>query len=622
MAKKQFKAESKRLLDLMINSIYTNREIFLRELISNASDATDKRYYNAISGSEAGLIRDELAIEIALDKSARTLTISDSGCGMSEEDLNSNLGVIAKSGSLAFKKENENLDDVDIIGQFGVGFYAAFMVAKKVSVLSRAVGSDKAYLWESDGADGYTITEAERDEVGTTIVLQIKDNTEEENYDEFLEQYRISALVKKYSDYIRYPIKMDITTQKPKEGVEGEFETEVKNEVLNSQVPLWKKEKSEITDDELNNFYQSKFHDYEAPARTIYSKTEGMVSYTAMMFVPSNAPFDFYSKDYVKGLSLYTNGVMIMEKCSDLLPDYFSFVRGIVDSQDLSLNISREMLQHDRQLKVIATSIEKKIRGELLSWLKADREGYEKFFEKFGPQLKYGVYAGFGMNKDKLSDLLLFYSSSEEKQVTLDEYVTRMKEDQKFIYFVAGESNAKLDTLPQVEYLKSRGIEVLYLTGEVDEFAVRMMNSYKDKTFRSITEGDLELMDEGEKKELEEKASENADLLAKIKEILGEKVSDVKLSGSLMNSPVAFSTEGGMSSSMEKFLNSMPSGEKVKATRILEINANHEILNSLKAADEDKLKTYAEILYTQAQLIDGIAPEDPVEFARVICSLM
>ncbi len=622
MAKRQFKAESKRLLDLMINSIYTNREIFLRELISNASDATDKRYYNAISGNEAGLIRDELAIEIALDKSARTLTISDSGCGMSEEDLNSNLGVIARSGSLAFKKENENLDDVDIVGQFGVGFYAAFMVAKKVSVLSRAVSSDKAYLWESDGADGYTITEAERDEVGTTIVLQIKDNTEDENYDEFLEQYRISALVKKYSDYIRYPIKMDITTQKPKEGAEGEFETEVKNEVLNSQVPLWKKEKSEITDDELNNFYQSKFHDFDAPARTIYSKTEGMVSYTAMMFVPSNAPFDFYSKDYEKGLSLYTNGVMIMEKCSDLLPDYFSFVRGVVDSQDLSLNISREMLQHDRQLKVIATSIEKKIRGDLLSWLKADREGYEKFFEKFGPQLKYGVYAGFGMNKDKLSDLLLFYSSSEEKQVTLEEYVTRMKEDQKFIYFVAGESVSKINSLPQVEYLKSRGIEVLCLTGEVDEFAVRMMNSYKDKTFRSITEGDLELMNEDEKKELEEKVSENADLLAKIKEILGEKVSDVKLSASLMNSPVAFSTEGGMSSSMEKFLNSMPSGEKVKATRILEINANHEILNSLKAADEDKLKTYAEILYTQAQLIDGIAPEDPVEFARVICSLM
>ncbi len=620
MAKKQFKAESRRLLDLMINSIYTNREIFLRELISNASDATDKRYYNAISGGEAGLIREDLSIEIAVDKNTRTLTISDSGCGMTEDELNSNLGVIAKSGSLAFKKENENLEDVDIIGQFGVGFYAAFMVAKKVSVLTRAVGSETAFLWESDGADGYTITEAERDEVGTTIVLTLKDNTEEESFDEFLEQYRISALVKKYSDYIRYPIKMDMVTTKPIE--DGKTEEIVTNEVLNSQVPLWKKEKSEIKEDELNTFYQSKFHDYEAPAKTIYSKTEGMVSYTALMFVPANAPFDFYSKDYEKGLSLYTNGVMIMEKCPDLVPDYFSFVRGVVDSQDLSLNISREMLQHDRQLKVIATSIEKKIRSELSSWLKSDREGYEKFFEKFGPQLKYGAYANFGMNKDKLADLLLFYSSSEKKQVTLSEYVARMKESQDSIYFVAGESVSKLDTLPQVEYLKSRDIEILYLTGEVDEFAVRMMNSYNDKVFRSITEGDISQMTDDEKKAIEDKNSENADLLNKIKEILGDKVHDVRLSGSLMSSPVAFSTEGGMSSSMEKFLNSMPSGEKVKATRILEINANHEILNSLKAADEDKLKTYAGILYTQAQLIDGIAPEDPVEFARVICSLM
>ena len=623
MAKKQFKAESKRLLDLMINSIYTHREIFLRELISNASDATDKRYYNAMSSGEGGLSRDTLAIDISIDKSARTITISDSGCGMSEKELEENLGVIAKSGSLAFKQENEKMDDVDIIGQFGVGFYAAFMVASSVRVESRTANSDTAYSWESDGADGYTIKPCEKESIGTTITLTLKENTEDENFDEFLEPYRISALVKKYSDYIRYPIRMDIERRRLKEGSDNEYETEIVNETLNSMIPIWKKAKSEITDAEYSEFYQSKFHDYDAPARTIHTNTEGAVSYTALMFVPANAPFDYYSRDYEKGLALYTNGVMIMEKCADLLPDYFSFVRGIVDSQDLSLNISREMLQHDRQLRVIATSIEKKIRSELTTMLEREREAYEKFFDKFGMQLKYGVYAGFGQNKDKLADLLLFYSSSEKKPVTLKEYVSRMKESQEFIYFASGDSVSKIDNLPQTELLKSRGIEILYLTQDVDEFAVRMMNSYAEKTFRSVTEGDLGLETEEEKKALDEKNESSRELLDAIKEALGDKVSAVKLSASLMSAPVCLSTEGGISASMEKVLNAMPNGEKIHANRILEINAEHKVLDSLKKAQNDgKLALYADLLFTQAQLIEGIAPEDPVAFSRAICELM
>lgn len=625
MAKKQFKAESKRLLDLMINSIYTHREIFLRELISNASDATDKLYYNAMSEGQTGINRDELSVDIKLNKDARTITISDHGCGMTNQEMEENLGVIAKSGSLAFKQENEKMEDVDIIGQFGVGFYAAFMVSKHVRVVSRAAGNDSAFCWESDGADGYTITACEKPEHGTEITLTLKDNTEDENYDEFLDQHRISSLVTKYSDYIRYPIRMDMEKSRLKEGSEKEYETYIENETLNSMIPLWKKAKSELKDEDYNNFYQEKFHDYEEPARTIHTSAEGAVSYTAMLFIPSNAPYDYYTRDYEKGLALYTNGVMIMEKCADLIPDYFSFVRGLVDSQDLSLNISREMLQHDRQLRVIATSIEKKIRSELLNMLENERENYEKFFKNFGIQLKYGVYAQFGQNKDKLRDLLLFYSSSEKKMVTLKEYVSRMKENQEHIYFAVGESTAKLENLPQTELVRSRDMEILYLTDDIDEFTIRILNDYEGKTFCSVTEGDLGLETEEEKKEIEKKSEDNRTILDAIKEALGDKVGKVRLSTRLMSCPVCLSTEGGISTSMEKVLNAMPNAQKVHAERVLEINADHSIFEALrKAYDNDKelLKKYADLLYTQAQLIEGIAPEDPVAFSCAICDLM
>lgn len=623
MAKKQFKAESKRLLDLMINSIYTHREIFLRELISNASDATDKRYYNSMSRGESGLDRASLSIDIELNKVNRTVTICDHGCGMTDKDLEENLGIIAKSGSLAFKQEKEKMDDVDIIGQFGVGFYAAFMVSSKVRVESRAEDSETAFSWESNGADGYAVAPCEKDEIGTKIILTLKENTEDENYDEFLEPLRISSLVRKYSDYIRYPIKMDMERRQLKEGSESEYETVVVNEVLNSMIPIWKKSKSEISDEEYSEFYQTKFHDYEAPARTIHSSTEGAVSYTALMFIPANAPYDYYTRDYEKGLALYTNGVMIMEKCPDLLPDYFSFVRGIVDSQDLSLNISREMLQHDRQLRVIATSIEKKIKNELLNMLNNDREKYEAFFEKFGRQLKFGVYDGFGRNKDKLADLLLFHSSTEDKGVTLKEYVSRMKEEQKFIYFVSGESVAKLENLPQTEMVKARGMEILYLTQDVDEFALRMMREFDGKEFKSVTDGDLGLETEEEKEQIKSLTDENEELIKAIKEVLTGKVADVRLSNRLGTCPVCFTTEGGISTSMEKVLNAMPNSETIRASRILEINAEHKVFDALKAAlATDMIKTYADLLYTQAELIEGNLPEDPVAFSRAICDLM
>ncbi len=622
MAKKQFKAESKRLLDLMINSIYTHREIFLRELISNASDATDKRYYNAMSRGESGLDRASLSIDIVLDKAARTITICDHGCGMTDKELEENLGIIAKSGSLAFKQEKEKMEDVDIIGQFGVGFYAAFMVSSKVRVESCSEDS-RGYSWESNGADGYVIAECDKEDVGTKIILTLKENTEDENFDEFLEPYRISSLVKKYSDYIRYPIRMDMERRQLKEGSEDEFETKIVNETLNSMIPIWKKSKSELGDTEYSEFYQNKFHDYEAPARTIHTNTEGAVSYTALMFVPANAPYDYYTRDYEKGLALYTNGVMIMEKCPDLLPDYFSFVRGLVDSQDLSLNISREMLQHDRQLRVIATSIEKKIRSELLNMLDKDRAGYEKFFETFGRQLKFGVYESFGQNKDKLADLLMFYSSSEKKLVTLKEYVSKMKEDQQYIYFVSGESVAKLDNLPQTEKVKARGMEILYLTQDVDEFALRMMRDYDGKEFKSVSEGDLGLESEEEKEKIKSLTEENNDLITAIKEALNDKVSDVRLSNGLSSCPVCLTTEGGLSTSMEKVLNAMPTGEQVRAARVLEINADHKVFGALKAAQgSDRLAVYAKLLYTQAELIEGVLPEDPVAFSCAICELM
>ena len=637
MAVKQFQAESKRLLDLMINSIYTHQEIFLRELISNASDAIDKLYYRTLSDGDTGLSRDDFSISIIPDKQARTLTIEDNGCGMTEEELENNLGTIAKSGSLNFKKENEPKEDIEIIGQFGVGFYSAFMVAEKVTVVSRAYGSDTAWKWESSGAEGYTMEPGERSGHGTTITLQLKANTKENNYDEFLDTYRLKELVRKYSDYIRYPIRMDVEKSRMIEGTdkdaEGkyktpEYETYTENEVLNSMVPLWRKNRSEIKEEEYNQFYKDKFHDFADPLLVIHSSTEGTATYNALLFIPSQAPFDYYSRDYEKGLQLFSNGVMIMQKCPDLLPDYFSFVRGLVDSQDLSLNISREMLQHDRQLKLIESRLEKEIKSELESMLNRDREKYEKFFKNFGLQLKYGVYADYGVHKDLLQDLLLFYSSSEKKLVTLKEYVSRMKEDQKYIYYACGETVERIDLLPQTEALKEKGYEILYLTDNVDEFALRIMMKYDDKEFRSVSADDLGLETEEEKKAAEKQVEENKDLLAFLRDSLDGKVKAVILSQKLKSHPVCLSTEGAISMEMEKVLNSipMPEGEKVQAQRVLEINANHPIFAKLAKlygdSDRDRAAKYAKLLYNQALLIEGVSIEDPLAFSNDICDLM
>lgn len=628
MAMKQFQAESKRLLDLMINSIYTHREIFLRELISNASDAIDKLYYKTLSDGDTGLSRDDFSIRITPDKEARTLTITDNGCGMTKEELENNLGTIAKSGSLNFKKDNEPKEDIEIIGQFGVGFYSAFMVSDCVTVVSRAYGSDEAWKWSSKGAEGYMIEPCEKEGHGTEIVLNIKPNTEENNYDEFLDTYTIKNLVKKYSDYIRYPIRMDVEKSRMKEGCDEknpEFETYTENETLNSMVPLWRKNKNEITEDEYNRFYQDKFNDYEKPLKVIHSSTEGVATYNALMFIPARAPYDFYTRDYEKGLQLYSNGVLIMEKCPDLLPDYFSFVKGLVDSQDLSLNISREMLQHDRQLKVIASRLEKKIKSELEGLLLNDREQYESFYKNFGLQLKYGVYEDYGMHKDVLQDLLLFYSSSEKKLVTLKEYVERMKEEQKYIYYACGETVDKIDMLPQTEALKDKGYEILYLTDNVDEFALRMMMKYDDKEFRSVSADNLDLETEEEKQEAAKKVEENKDLLAFMKDALDGKVKQVILSQKLKTHPVCLSSEGAISIEMEKVLNAMPNDQKVQAQRVLEVNANHPIfekLCKLYAEDQDKLKEYAQLLYDQALLIEGVSVDDPVAFSNRICNLM
>ncbi len=638
MAIKQFKAESKRLLDLMINSIYTHQEIFLRELISNASDAIDKLYYRTLSDGDTGLNREDFSISIVPDKEARTLTIADNGCGMTKEELENNLGTIAKSGSLNFKKENEPKEDIEIIGQFGVGFYSAFMVAEKVTVMSRAFGAEEAWKWESKGAEGYTMEPCEMQERGTRIILALKPNTDENNYDEFLDTYRLKELVRKYSDYIRYPIRMDVEKSRMIEGTdkdaEGkyktpEYETYTENEVLNSMVPLWRKNKSEITQEEYNQFYKDKFHDFSDPLLVIHSSTEGTATYNALLFIPSQAPFDYYSRDYEKGLQLYSNGVMIMQKCADLLPDYFSFVRGLVDSQDLSLNISREMLQHDRQLKLIEGRLEKKIKSELESLLNHNREKYETFFKNFGLQLKYGIYADYGMHKDLLQDLLLFYSSSEKKLVTFKEYVSRMKEDQKYIYYACGETVERIDLLPQTEALKEKGYEILYLTDNVDEFALRMMMKYGEKEFRSVSADDLGLETEEEKKEAAKQVEENKDLLAFLKDSLEGKVKAVILSQKLKSHPVCLSTEGAISMEMEKVLNSMPmpeGGEKVQAQRVLEINAGHPIFQKLcalyAAGDKDRTAKYAKLLYNQALLIEGVSVEDPLAFSNDICDLM
>ena len=625
MEKKQFQAESKRLLELMINSIYTHKEIFLRELISNASDATDKLYYHASQEGKTGILRDNLPIRIDVDRDARTLKITDRGCGMTAEEMENNLGTIAHSGSLAFKEQNDKATDIDIIGQFGVGFYAAFMVADRVEVLSRASGSDSANLWESDGVDGFTIKPAEKEDCGTVITLHIKPNTENENYDEFLEQYTIQNLVRKYSDYIRYPIQMEMIRSRQKEGCDPEkpeWEDYQELTTLNSMIPLWKKSKSELKAEDYNDFFKKKFGGWEDPLRYIHTAVEGSVTYNALLYIPAKAPFNYYTKDYEKGLQLYSNGVLIMDKCADLLPDYFSFVRGLVDSADLSLNISREMLQHDRHLQLIANAIEKKIKNELTSMLKNKREDYEKFWKEFGLQLKYGAYQDYGMHKDKLIDLFLYHSSKENKLVTLDEYVSRMKEDQKNIYYACGETIAKIDALPQMELLRDKDYEVLCLTDPIDDFCMKMLNMYAEKPFKSISDGDLDLGTEEEKEEITRQIEENKALLDSFKEALGGKVSEVTLTGRLKSHPCCLSTKGMVSLEMEKLMNKQPGGQELHAERVLELNASHPIFTKLKNADAEQLKKLAEVLYTQALLIEGMPVEDPVAYANAVCDLI
>ncbi|WP_337613892.1 molecular chaperone HtpG [Ruminococcus sp.] len=626
MAKKEFKSESKRLLDLMINSIYTHKEIFLRELISNASDAIDKLCFIALTDDKLNMSRDDFKIFIKPDKENRTLTITDNGIGMDKDDLENNLGTIASSGSYKFKQEmSEKQDDIDIIGQFGVGFYSAFMVAKKITVVTKKYGCDTAYKWESDGADGYEITETERDEIGTTIVLEIKDNTEEENYDEFLEQYRIQGLIKKYSDYIRYPIMMDMTHSRVKEETKDsekpEYEDYTETETLNSMLPIWQRAKKDVKQEEYDNFYREKFMAMDKPLHTIVTSVEGVVTYKALLFIPSQAPYDYYTKEYKKGLQLYSSGVLIMENCEELLPEHFRFVKGIVDSADLSLNISREMLQHDRHLITIAQNIEKKIKNELTSMLANDRENYEKFFNAFGRQLKYGVSTDYGMHKEELQDLLMYYSSTEKKLVTLSEYVDRMKEDQKFIYFAVGENISSIDNLPQTELLRSKGYEILYCTEEIDEFSLQTLMQYKDKRFCSATNDDLGI----ENDENKEEEKDSSAILTFVKETLGDKVSEVVASKKLVSHPVCLTAKGGISFEMEKYFNAVQPDSGMKAQRVLELNMNHSAVKAMESAvqtDIEKAKKYAELLYDQALLIAGLPIENPGEYADLVCSLM
>lgn len=626
MAKKEFKSESKRLLDLMINSIYTHKEIFLRELISNASDAIDKLCFIALTDDKLNMSRDDFKIFIKPDKENRTLTITDNGIGMDKDDLENNLGTIASSGSYKFKQEmSEKQDDIDIIGQFGVGFYSAFMVAKKITVVTKKYGCDTAYKWESDGADGYEITETERDEIGTTIVLEIKDNTEEENYDEFLEQYRIQGLIKKYSDYIRYPIMMDMTHSRVKEETKDsekpEYEDYTETETLNSMLPIWQRAKKDVKQEEYDNFYREKFMAMDKPLHTIVTSVEGVVTYKALLFIPSQAPYDYYTKEYKKGLQLYSSGVLIMENCEELLPEHFRFVKGIVDSADLSLNISREMLQHDRHLITIAQNIEKKIKNELTSMLANDRENYEKFFNAFGRQLKYGVSADYGMHKEELQDLLMYYSSTEKKLVTLSEYVDRMKEDQKFIYFAVGENISSIDNLPQTELLRSKGYEILYCTEEIDEFSLQTLMQYKDKRFCSATNDDLGI----ENDENKEEEKDSSAILTFVKETLGDKVSEVVASKKLVSHPVCLTAKGGISFEMEKYFNAVQPDSGMKAQRVLELNMNHSAVKAMESAvqtDIEKAKKYAELLYDQALLIAELPIENPGEYADLVCSLM
>ncbi len=630
MRTKQFKSESKKLMDMMINSIYTHKEIFLRELISNASDALDKLYFMSLTDTNVGIAPDEFEIRLDIDKENRTLTVTDNGCGMTEEELDKNLGTIAKSGSYNFKQENEKTENVDIIGQFGVGFYSAFMVSDNVKVESRAYGSDEAFCWQSSGAEGYSISPCDKETVGTVITLHIKDNTEDENYDEFLDQYRISALVKKYSDYIRHPIKMEFTTKErvdTEEGKEPEYKDVTELRTLNSMVPLWKKAKNELTEEDYNNFYKEKFFDYNDPARVIHYKTEGQATYNALLYIPKQPPFDYYTKEFEKGLQLYSKGVLIMDKCADLLPDYFSFVKGLVDSEDLSLNISRETLQHDGQLKLIAKTLEKKIKGELEKMLKENREAYEEFFKSFGIQLKFGIYNDYGMHKDVIKDLIMFHSSKDKKYVTLKEYAENMAEGQDTIYYACGETDEKIEMLPQTDAVKEKGYEILYLTENVDEFALKVLMEYDGKKFMNICDDGLNLDSEDEKKALETENEAAKDMFAAMKEAIGDKIHAVRFTNKLKKHPVCLTSEGGISLEMEKTLNSMPGtgDNKVKAQLVLEINSAHPIAEKLKALyndDKDTLADYAKLLYGEACLISGAGIDDPVEHSNLVCSLM
>ena len=623
--KKQFKAESKRLLDLMINSIYTNKEIFMRELISNASDAMDKLYYNSLTDQDIKVSRDDLKIRIDVDKDNKTLTITDNGIGMTEDELENNLGTIAKSGSLSFKQENENKEDVDIIGQFGVGFYSAFMVSSEIEVLSKAVGDNKAYLWKSSGEDGYTIESADKDTNGTVITLHLKDDDDDFKYSEYLEEYKIRSIIKKYSDYIRYPIIMEVENRVLKEGTQDEYETTHEETTLNSMVPIWKKDKKDITDEDYNNFYSDKFYDYEKPMKVINSKVEGQCSYNSLLFIPSHAPYDFYTKEYEKGLQLYSNDVLIQDKCSDLLPDYFNFVKGIVDTPDLSLNISREMLQHDKNLGIIAKSIENKIKNELTNMLEKNRDEYVNFFKTFGMQLKFGIYNNYGMDKDKLKDLVLFYSSDKKELITLREYVSNMKKEQDTIYYANGETVDKIDLLPQVELVKDKGFEILYLTEYMDEFAIQSLMEYEGKKFINVCSKDLNLNSEEENKKVEKLNKEHEDLFKIMKESLTDNVENVRFTNRLKSHPVCLTTEGDVSVEMEKVFNAMPTEQKIKAKTILEINSEHPIvekLNNLYENDKEELKKYTKILYSQARLIEGLTIENPTEISNLICEII
>lgn len=622
MAKKQFKSESKRLLSLMINSIYTHKEIFLRELISNANDAIDKSYYMSLTDNSIMFNKDDFYIRITPNEDDRVLTISDTGIGMSKEELDSNLGIIAKSGSFDFKQSNEAKDGVEIIGQFGVGFYSAFMVAEKVTVISKKLGSDEAFKWESEGADGYTITPCEKDKAGTDIILKIKQNSEDEDYDEFLDVYNIKSLVKKYSDFIKYPIKMTVKKRKLKEGADNEYEEYSEDETLNSMVPIWRKNKSELKEEDYENFYKEKHFGYEKPLKYTHVSAEGLVSYNAILYIPARAPFDFYTKEFERGLELYSNGVLIMKKCSDLLPDYFGFVQGLVDSADFSLNISREVLQHDRQLQFIAKKIKEKIKSELMSMLKDERESYETFFQSFGRTLKYGLYSEWGSNKEILQDLIMFYSSHDNKLSTLDEYVSRMKEDQKYIYYASGESVDKLSKLPQAELIADKGYEILYFTDEIDEFAIKVLLNYKDKEFKNISSSDLDIKTE----EDDAVKEENKDLFNFMKEALYGKIKEVRASKRLKTHPVCLATDGEVSIEMEKVLNAMPDNPAgIHAEKILEINTKHQMFDKLTNAydtDKEKLKKLARVLYNQALLIEGLTIEDPVQYANDVYELL